>query len=229
MSNFRIRRPSAALVVSVVALIAALGGTSYAAFSLPKNSVGTKQLKNGAVTTQKIKNGGVTASKLDVTGVTVPGALHANHADTAANAINATDAMNATNASHATSATNAANATNATNATDAASANSANALQGVKIVFGTNTDNPANSQNGSIAICPSGTHAIGGGVEDSGGLEQAINDDGITTSTATDDSYFADVNNTSSGITAVDDSFQVWATCINGSVSGAAHRGALRK
>jgi hypothetical protein len=35
-------------------LIAALGGTSYAAFTLPDNSVGTKQLKNKAVTLAKI-------------------------------------------------------------------------------------------------------------------------------------------------------------------------------
>jgi hypothetical protein len=47
-------RPSPALVVATVALIVALGGTSYAAFTLPKNSVGTKQLKNNAVTLVKI-------------------------------------------------------------------------------------------------------------------------------------------------------------------------------
>lgn len=46
------RMPSPALVVSVLALIIALGGTSYAALKLPKNSVGTKQLRNGAVTSK---------------------------------------------------------------------------------------------------------------------------------------------------------------------------------
>jgi hypothetical protein len=40
--------------VSTIALILALGGTSYAAFTLPQNSVGTKQLKNKAVTLAKI-------------------------------------------------------------------------------------------------------------------------------------------------------------------------------
>jgi hypothetical protein len=54
MSRYRLRRPSAALVISMVALIVALGGTSYAAFTLPRNSVGTKQLKNKAVTLPKI-------------------------------------------------------------------------------------------------------------------------------------------------------------------------------
>lgn len=48
------RRPSAAMVVACVALVIALGGTSYAAISLPANSVGTKQIKNGAVTKKKI-------------------------------------------------------------------------------------------------------------------------------------------------------------------------------
>jgi hypothetical protein len=100
MRNLLLRRPSPALVVSCVALVVALGGTSYAAFSLPKNSVGSEQLKsgavttskikngavpsskikNGAVTSSKIKNGAVTSSKINAAGLTVP------HATTAANA-----------------------------------------------------------------------------------------------------------------------------------------------
>lgn len=47
-------RTSPAIVISVIALIVAMGGTGYAAVSLPKNSVGTAQLRNGAVTKQKI-------------------------------------------------------------------------------------------------------------------------------------------------------------------------------
>ena len=51
-------RPSPALVISLIALFVALSGTGYAALnSLPKNSVGTKQLKNGAVTAAKLKYG----------------------------------------------------------------------------------------------------------------------------------------------------------------------------
>ena len=42
-------RPSPALVVACIALAIALGGTSYAAVTLPRNSVGTKQLKKNAV------------------------------------------------------------------------------------------------------------------------------------------------------------------------------------
>src|SRR5580700_1239391 len=83
MTTFRPRRPSSATLIATVALFVALGGTGYAAFSLPKNSVGTKQLKKGAVTTSKIKNGTVTKSKINTSGLTVPNALHANSADSA--------------------------------------------------------------------------------------------------------------------------------------------------
>jgi hypothetical protein len=98
MSRFRPGRPSPALVVATIALIAALGGTAYAGFSLPKNSVGTKQLKKNAVTTSKIKNGAVTAGKINPAGLTVPNALHANSSNTASSATNATNATTATNA-----------------------------------------------------------------------------------------------------------------------------------
>ena len=67
----RLRAPSPALVISLIALFIALGGTSYAAItSLPKNSVGTKQLKKNAVTGVKIKDGAVTAAKINPAGLT---------------------------------------------------------------------------------------------------------------------------------------------------------------
>jgi hypothetical protein len=48
-------QPSPALVISLIALFVALGGTSYAAITtLPANSVGTTQLKNRAVTAAKL-------------------------------------------------------------------------------------------------------------------------------------------------------------------------------
>ena len=102
MTKYRPSRPSAGLVVAVVALIMALGGTAYAGGLVPgKNTVGTKQLKKNAVTTVKIKNGAVTGSKLNLTGVTVPNANHANTADSATNASHATAADSATNAGNA--------------------------------------------------------------------------------------------------------------------------------
>ena len=52
----RLGRPSPALVVASLALLVALGGTGYAAVALPKNSVGTPQLRAGAVTSLKVKD-----------------------------------------------------------------------------------------------------------------------------------------------------------------------------
>ena len=43
-------------VISVMALCVALGGTSYAALSLPRNSVGAKQIKKNAVRSADVKN-----------------------------------------------------------------------------------------------------------------------------------------------------------------------------
>jgi hypothetical protein len=40
--------------IGLLALFIALGGTSYAAAKLPRNSVGTTQLKSGAVTEAKL-------------------------------------------------------------------------------------------------------------------------------------------------------------------------------
>jgi hypothetical protein len=61
---FFAHRPSPAMVVACIALLVALGGTSYAIQALPQNSVGTQQLKNNAVASKKIKNGAVNASKV---------------------------------------------------------------------------------------------------------------------------------------------------------------------
>lgn len=43
------KRPSPSLVISLVALFVALGGTGYAAFNLPKNSVGSGHVINGSL------------------------------------------------------------------------------------------------------------------------------------------------------------------------------------
>jgi hypothetical protein len=47
-----------------MALFVALGGTSYAAVSLPRNSVGPKQLKKNSVTSKKVKKNAITSSKV---------------------------------------------------------------------------------------------------------------------------------------------------------------------
>jgi hypothetical protein len=81
----RITRPSPALVVAVVALVFAMAGSGYAAIqSLPKKSVGTKQLKANAVTGAKVKNQTLTGKdiKLKTLGA-VPLANTANVANLA--------------------------------------------------------------------------------------------------------------------------------------------------
>jgi hypothetical protein len=97
------RLPSPALVVAGIALVVALGGTTYAATALPKNSVGAKQLKSGSVGTVKLAKGSVTSRQIkDHTIVAadlaknalpasavagkVASAAHADRADTAGHA-----------------------------------------------------------------------------------------------------------------------------------------------
>lgn len=50
----RLRRPSPALLVALVALFLSAGGASYAAVAIPASSVGSSQLKNLSVTNQKV-------------------------------------------------------------------------------------------------------------------------------------------------------------------------------
>lgn len=65
----RIRgRLTYANVIATIALFIALGGASYAAIKLPKNSVGAKQLKKGAVTPAKLSE----ASKATLAGPVGP-------------------------------------------------------------------------------------------------------------------------------------------------------------
>jgi hypothetical protein len=87
-------------VMATIAVFIALGGASYAAVKVPKNSVGTKQIKNGAITGAKIKSGAVTGAKIAAGGITgadinlstlgpVPSAGHAATADQASSAARA--------------------------------------------------------------------------------------------------------------------------------------------
>ncbi len=81
-------------VMATIAVFIALGGASYAALKVPKNSVGSKQLKKNAVRTAKVKNEAITAAKVKkgtLTGTqinastlgTVPSALTAQTAQMA--------------------------------------------------------------------------------------------------------------------------------------------------
>ena len=83
------RRPSYAAVMSTVAVVLAAGGVSWAA-SLPKNSVGSAQVKNGSIRSVDVRNGTLRQVEIareecycpvDVT--IVPGAGHAPHREAA--------------------------------------------------------------------------------------------------------------------------------------------------
>jgi hypothetical protein len=108
------RRPrlTYANVVATIALFAALGGVSYAATTLPKNSVGTDQIQAEAIRTGKLAEDAVTSSRLSQgvreriaaadttpTATSTPGSVkHAETADRAATADTAGSADTAKNA-----------------------------------------------------------------------------------------------------------------------------------
>jgi len=112
-----LRRPSPALVVSLIALFVALGGTVYAAGkakkidgkaikvkSLPGNrlklkSVAGNRLKPGAIGAGQLAPNSIGATQIDeATLGQVPSAVHADNADTAIEAQTALAAVNAVNA-----------------------------------------------------------------------------------------------------------------------------------
>lgn len=53
-------------VTATLALFIALGGSSYAALTLPRNSVGANQIRTGAVSSSEIKNRGIRLGDLSV-------------------------------------------------------------------------------------------------------------------------------------------------------------------
>jgi hypothetical protein len=77
-----VRPPSPSMIVALIALFVALGGTSYAAIKLPANSVGNKQIKKNAVTGLKVKNASLTGADIKIS--TLPKVPSAAKADTAA-------------------------------------------------------------------------------------------------------------------------------------------------
>jgi hypothetical protein len=94
MQKPRAKRPSPALIISMIALFVAIGGSAYAAKKIgtkeiKKNAITAAKIKKNAVTTAKIKNNAVNGAKVNESTLgTVP---------RAADAVNATSAANATN------------------------------------------------------------------------------------------------------------------------------------
>jgi hypothetical protein len=110
MSRIKLSIPSPAMVISVVALSIAIGGTGYAASTV---------VSPGATTAKKKKPSESTTDKKLIKGLAPTLTVKA-----------AKSATNATNAQNAQNAVNATNATNAQNAVNAGTANNANNLGG---------------------------------------------------------------------------------------------------
>lgn len=97
MKKTAARRPSPALVISILALFVALGGSAYAASkvgtkNIKKNAITAAKIKKNAVTTAKVKNNAITGAKVNEGSLgAVPRALRADSADSATNALNATN------------------------------------------------------------------------------------------------------------------------------------------
>jgi hypothetical protein len=76
--------PSPAMVVACLALLVALGGTSYAAIKLPRNSVGNIHLKRGAVSGTKVRSNALGGVQINESRLgRVPSAASATTAATA--------------------------------------------------------------------------------------------------------------------------------------------------
>ena len=101
MGRFLRQRPSPAMIVALVALFVALGGSSYAVTkigsknirtgavssrAIANNSIKSGDVRNGSLTTTDVKNDSLTNADIDNSGLTAQRANSAGTADTATNA-----------------------------------------------------------------------------------------------------------------------------------------------
>jgi hypothetical protein len=145
MLRFKSRRPSAAMLVALLALFVGSAGGAYAA-----NVINGKNIQNGTIKASKLKANTLTGSQIDESALSqVP---NANHADTA------------TNAKHADSVDEVANALQAdvaANALNLGGVAAAKYLRGVHLV--TNTSLADSTTKTVTAVCPGNEVALGGG------------------------------------------------------------------
>ena len=144
----RIRaRLTYANVMASVAVFLALGGGAFA-LTLPRNSVGPRQIK---------KNGVRGPDVLESSLGKVPSAAHANAATSADSATQADTATHANDASHADTATSANTATSADNSANAANADKLDNLDSTDIGLGFFTGRVKDLQStGTTGSAPSG-------------------------------------------------------------------------
>jgi hypothetical protein len=98
MHRLRLRKPSPAMVIALVALFAALGGTAVATTFGPFK--GDKIIKKGSLSGNRLKKGTLTGTQINLGKLgTVPNASHAGTADSATTANTANTANTATTVS----------------------------------------------------------------------------------------------------------------------------------
>jgi hypothetical protein len=125
----RLKTPSPAMAVALLALFCSLSGTVVAASALlPKNSVTTTQIKNGSIRGIDIAPGSLTGAQINST--TLGLVPRADHAATSTTAQSAIAAQSAASAQNAQSAVTAQSAQSAQSAVTAATATNAQALGG---------------------------------------------------------------------------------------------------
>lgn len=146
-SILSIRRPSASMIVALVALFAALGGTGYAAATLSGRDIQKRSIPANRVVNNALGGGQIDESRLGP----VP---------TAQQALTAQTAASATNAGHAD---NADNATNATNAQQLQGRDATRFLANSVQVHTAQVSVPTGASGTITASCAVGEKGIGGG------------------------------------------------------------------
>lgn len=155
-SIITIRRPSAALVVALVALFAALGGTGYAAATLSGRDIQKRSIPANRVMNNTLNGNQINESKLGP----VPVASRALTAETAASA---TTAAHATTADSATTAQNAVNAQRAQDS-QALQGRDATAFMANRVRVAVSQVSVANGGSNTVtASCSVSEKGIGGG------------------------------------------------------------------
>ena len=175
--------PSPAAVLAGVALLVALGGTSYAAGLLPANSVGTVQLKSDAVVSSKVKDGSLLAIDFK------SGQLPSGPAGPAALGAEAgpPGAVGPAGATGATGSTGAQGAAGPSGPADALTYVSASVPAGTQY-------SPATSGE---AKCPTGQHAVSGGFDAPSTAKSSHPSDGAGTGTAGNSAWWVAITTTS--------------------------------
>ena len=145
-----VRRPSASMIVALVALFAALGGTGYAAATFSGRDIQKRSIPANRVVNNSLGGGQIDESRLGP----VPVAQQALTAQTAASA---------TNAGHADTADTATNATNAQNAQQLQGRDATRFLANDVRVHTAQVSVPTGASNSVTASCAVGEKGIGGG------------------------------------------------------------------